>query len=106
MSEDEPPGLQNERTALAWSRTALSVLIAAAAIARLTLDKFGLGAVVSLGLTLTLALWIFWESAVRYRHVAELRIRKCNRDGVAGLSLTAMILILGFTELAALTKPQ
>ena len=35
----EPPGLANERTALSWQRTALSVVVAALVVARLTIDR-------------------------------------------------------------------
>jgi uncharacterized membrane protein YidH (DUF202 family) len=102
LSRQEPVGLQNERTALAWNRTALSLLAAAAAITRLSYGTFGGWSVLCLALTVPLAVWVFWESRARYRHSANLRPRPVERGGRAAASVSAMTVIIGLTELVAL----
>ncbi len=96
------PGIGNERTALAWQRTALAVLAAAAILSRLTFDRLGLLALVSLGASAPIALWLFMESRGRYLHDAQVRVRPRPRGGRAPLTLTIATLAIGLTELAAL----
>jgi NADPH:quinone reductase-like Zn-dependent oxidoreductase len=59
-------GTSNERTALAWQRTALALVAGAALIGRLTFDRLGwwslLGAVLAAGL----GAWVLLESGSRY----------------------------------------
>jgi len=55
-------GLAAERTALAWLRTALSALAAAAILARLTIHDLGPGAFVALGIAVLLTASIFVDS--------------------------------------------
>ena len=47
-------GLQGERTALAWTRTALALALAGAVMTRMTVDRFG-GIAVILGLVTVVA---------------------------------------------------
>lgn len=99
--------MQKERTALAWNRTALSVLVAAVVIVRLSSSQFGGGALIGLALTTPLAISVFWHSATRYQRVMALGMgRRQTSCGVAGISLTSMIVIIGIMELAALAKAQ
>jgi uncharacterized membrane protein YidH (DUF202 family) len=68
-------GIANERTALAWQRTALSLATGAAVLARLTFDRLGVVAVAALAVALALALWVLVESRGRYAHDAAVRLR-------------------------------
>jgi uncharacterized membrane protein YidH (DUF202 family) len=95
-------GLQNERTALAWSRTALSLLAAAAAITRVTYSAFGMYSVLCIVLNIPLAAWVLWVSQARYRHKAGLRQRRVGRGGAAAFSLTVMTVTVGLTQFVAL----
>ena len=64
------PGLQPERTALAWRRTALSLLVASLGAARILPTQLGAGAVV---LGLAGAVW-----AVVIHHLAGRRARRAT----------------------------
>jgi uncharacterized membrane protein YidH (DUF202 family) len=92
---------QNERTALAWQRTALSLMVASMLVLRLTVDALGAPALVGTGIAFPLALWVFVESRSRYRHHAGLRLRSRARGGRAGAALTSALVMLGGLELAA-----
>jgi uncharacterized membrane protein YidH (DUF202 family) len=91
---DAPLGLQRERTALAWHRTALSLLAGAAGISRLTYSRLGPYALLCLGLVLPLVLLVLW----RRRNVG----RRRGSTAGAALSLTVITLVMGVTELVAL----
>ena len=60
-------GLQPERTALAWQRTALTLLGASVVAARMLLDAFGAWALVTVGPGVLMALTIAVASRFRYR---------------------------------------
>jgi uncharacterized membrane protein YidH (DUF202 family) len=98
------PGVGNERTALAWQRTALSMLAGSAIVARLTFDRLGAIALVSVMVVAPLALWVFWEGRWRYRHDAHIIRRRGSRGGRAPLSLTVATLAIGCTEAVALVR--
>jgi len=97
------PGAANERTALAWQRTALALVAAAAVMARLTWSSLGLAAFVPLGAALALGLWVFVESWGRYAHDAGTRSRTRPRGGRAPFTLAIATTLIAGTELAALT---
>jgi uncharacterized membrane protein YidH (DUF202 family) len=99
---DGAPGVSNERTALAWQRTALSLLAGAAIMARLTWSDLGALAAILLGGAVALSGWVFWESRGRYAHHAGTRPRPGARGGRAPGALTAAIVLIALTELAAL----
>ncbi|MGH3355301.1 MAG: DUF202 domain-containing protein [Nocardioidaceae bacterium] len=103
MSLHDPgSGVYNERTALAWQRTALAMLAAAGVVSRLTLDRIGVLAVVSLLVVLPLVLWVMLESRGRYAHDAGVRRRPRSRGGRSPAFLATAIVLIGLTELAAL----
>lgn len=92
----------NERTALAWQRTALALLAGSAVVARLTVDRIGVLAVLSLVVVLPLASWVMVESRGRYAHDAGMRLRSRPRGGRAPFVLTVATVLIALTELAAL----
>ena len=95
-------GAGNERTALAWQRTALALVAGSAILSRLTFDRLGLLAVVSVAVAAPIGLWIFLESRGRYWHDAGVRARPRPRGGRAPLALTIAVVTVGLTELAAM----
>ncbi|MBY4208117.1 DUF202 domain-containing protein [Rhodococcus fascians] len=95
-------GAQNERTALAWHRTALAMLTMAAVLARLMFDRIGivgLGTVIA-GIAVTA--WMFLASRAQYEGHAAIRPGYRARDGRTGAALTGLILVFATTELIAL----
>jgi uncharacterized membrane protein YidH (DUF202 family) len=92
------PGLANERTSLAWQRTALSVVAGSALLARLTVADLGLGAVVALLVSVGLGLWIMSESRRRYVGDGP-ALRSRPRGGRAPAALALATLIVGLIEL-------
>ncbi|SNR95747.1 DUF202 domain-containing protein [Blastococcus mobilis] len=95
-------GLSNERTALAWRRTALAAVAGAAIVARLTFGRLGVVSVVGLASAVAFAGWILVESSGRYRHQAATRLRSRDRGGRAPFFLAAATMTTGMVELAAL----
>lgn len=98
----EPPGLANERTALAWQRTALSVVVAALVVARLTIGRVGLGVVLLAAAGAVLGGWVALEGLARYRARHGEPRSGPGRGGRATLLLTGTVVLLALTELAAL----
>lgn len=96
------PGLSNERTALAWQRTALSVVAGAAIMGRLTFDRLGTVALAVPGIAACLGLWVFVESRWRYHQQLGTRQRRRPRGGRAALSLTLGTALIALTEVFAL----
>jgi len=99
---DPAPGVHNERTALAWQRTALSLLGGAAVVARLAFDDLGLLAVLGFLVVLPLVAWVMWESRGRYRQHAGVRPRARPRGGRSPAALAAVAVVIAVTELAAI----
>ena len=96
------PGLQNERTALAWQRTALSLVAASAILARLTWASADIATTVLLGVAAALSLWVFLESRWRYAHSAGVRLRPRARGGRGPLTLAVATALIGVAELVSL----
>jgi uncharacterized membrane protein YidH (DUF202 family) len=94
-------GLANERTALAWQRTALSLVAASAVLARLTWSTLGAVAVVPLLAALTLSVGVLVDGWGRYTHAAGAGRRR-SRGSHAPLALTGAAVLLAIVELAAI----
>ena len=98
-----PPGhgMQAERTALAWQRTALSVAVAAAVLARLTYGDLGAGALVVLAACLGLCGWVLVDTRRRYRGRV---LADDERPGIGAwaAAVAASVVLMGVAELTAL----
>ena len=91
---DGPPTATGERTVLAWQRTAFSLLAGAAVLSRLTADSLGAAtSLAGLAVTASMVLWVLV--------VAGRRTLGHPRDGRPAAALTAGIVVVGLTELAA-----
>lgn len=92
-------GLQPERTALAWRRTALALVVAAVVSGRLLTVTFGMGALVPSALGLVAASATLVLSQRRYRYVHEQLTASASyriplTDGRL-IGLTALIIVVG-----------
>ncbi len=67
---ERDPGMQQERTTLAWRRTGLSLLVGSLTIGRLTVDTVGLVVVLATAITAALAVWVI-VTALRSRRMAR-----------------------------------
>jgi uncharacterized membrane protein YidH (DUF202 family) len=92
-------GAGNERTALAWQRTALSVLAGAAIVGRLAFSELGVAALVGPAIAVPLSAWILIEGSARYQRRASSVGRRSGGRGPAFLGCAMVVLLL--TELAA-----
>lgn len=90
----EDPGLQPERTALAWTRTSLSLCVASATLLRWT-RVLGPWALVLVGAFIALAIVLAATHHRRYwRHNAGLKrgTTPANAGGVVSLSAACLLL--------------
>jgi uncharacterized membrane protein YidH (DUF202 family) len=97
-------GVSNERTGLAWQRTALALLAGAAIISRLTFERLGLVAFVVLGVVMPLSVWVLVETRGRYADDARTGSRWRSRDGRAPSAVAAATLVLALAELLAIVR--
>lgn len=102
MTATADQGLADERTALAWQRTSLSLVAGAAIVARLGWSDLGPTAAVPLAASCVLAGWVFVESRRRYAADSGVRGRVRPRGGRAPLALALSIALLAGTELVRL----
>ena len=98
------PGLQQERTILAWRRSGLALLVGALTIGRISLDTLGLVAVVPSVMVAGLALWVVLD-ALRARRLARTHPGEPGYSVLADGRLPAAVAVvvgtLGVVELAA-----
>jgi len=92
-------GAANERTALAWQRTALSVLAGCAAMARVTWDALAVAALLLLGAGAALSLAVFLLSSSRYEAHLVRRSDHSPRGGGMAFALAAAVVLMGLTQL-------
>jgi uncharacterized membrane protein YidH (DUF202 family) len=93
--------MQSERTALAWQRTGLSLVVAATVLARLAYGDLGGWALLSLGVCLALCGWVLVDSRARYRGRAAPEAAPSAVGGWAA-ACAACVAVLALTELAAI----
>jgi uncharacterized membrane protein YidH (DUF202 family) len=98
MPGSDAGGVSSERTALAWTRTALALMATALVAGRLVLDRLGALAVVLTSVAVPLAAVVLVVSARRYR--ASLRADAPTPDGRVLALVSALVLVLALTEAA------
>jgi uncharacterized membrane protein YidH (DUF202 family) len=88
------PGLARDRTALAWTRSALSMLVIGTLIARAAFeaDLDVLGVIAALG-TLALALLTWRQGNVLYRERALASSQPHHQPGALGVLMSATLVI-------------
>jgi uncharacterized membrane protein YidH (DUF202 family) len=97
-------GVPNERTELAWQRTALSLIAGAAIISRLTVERIGPVAWLALGVVLPLSAWVLVESRGRYVNDVGPRFRGRPRGGRAPAAVALATVTLAVVELLAVLR--
>jgi hypothetical protein len=98
------PGLQPERTLLAWRRTTLSLALVSAIGLRLTVQELGAPALVAGALGIAFASFGYLAASARYRR-AHLRLTSDARlpnGGFAMASVALATVMLGLLGLAAI----
>jgi putative membrane protein len=95
------PGLQPERTLLAWRRTALALGVGSAVGARLALPVLGSGAVV-VGVLGVLAALVSYVAASRRYHRAHRALTSGDRLPTGGAPLAVTAGAVGALALAAM----
>ena len=103
VGTDRPydPGLQPERTLLAWRRTALALAVVSAAIARYAGDRLGLVTAALVGVMgVAGAAWAYHRATQRYRRMHLWLRREDTLDG-DGLAFVVASASLGLVAVAA-----
>jgi uncharacterized membrane protein YidH (DUF202 family) len=95
------PGESHERTTLAWQRTALALVAGSAVLTRLTFDRLGPLALLSVGVAAPLGLWLL-QSRGRDRHEASGAVPTRTGSAAAPLVITLATSTVALVELAAL----
>ncbi|HEX6356160.1 DUF202 domain-containing protein [Actinophytocola sp.] len=97
---DEPPGVQNERTSLAWVRTALGFAACALLAGRLAVVREAGWAVGAAIAAAVLAVGVLGWSHDRYRRAARRLQRERSVDfGLPALGLTVAVVAIGLLAL-------
>lgn len=95
----DDPGLQPERTSLAWGRTLLALMVAAALLLR-WLPHHGLAPVMPLAAAAVLALGIWLRQGLRYRRGARsVALESSAPDPLEILAISAAVVVLGALSL-------
>lgn len=103
MSDDAPfdPGLQLERTLLAWRRTTLAVAVVSTAGIRWTTPVIGWPAVVVGAFGLVLAMTAYLATGIRYRqvHRSLANSELLPATAWAQIALAVAVVVLGLVAL-------
>jgi len=87
-------GAGHERTALAWRRTVLAVVVGATLLARLVVDRLGAAGLVAVAVAVPAGVWVFWSTG-RPRH---------RPAGSAAALLAGAVAVLAAVEAGALAS--
>ncbi|WP_080794922.1 DUF202 domain-containing protein [Corynebacterium pacaense] len=91
------PGLQPERTSLAWERTAISLALASAILLRWS-PQFGSGVHTLILAVLGVAVVLYLTQARRYRDMGYALVRgRRNANVRAVVTLTAALIVFGIS---------
>lgn len=105
MSAPADPGLQPERTALAWRRTSLALIGLSLGSARVTWPVVGAWGLALAGAGAAVGLWLLLRGGRRYeRHSTALATGDGAGDGLAPLLaslLTVAIAVAGIVSVVA-----
>lgn len=100
MQTPYDPGLQNERTSLAWTRTGLALLVAVLLASRITLGELGVVTIIFTIFTLPLAVGVLVSAGRRYR-IAHRALESAAPlpDARLPVAVTLLVLSLAAIEL-------
>ncbi|MGV8845020.1 DUF202 domain-containing protein [Tessaracoccus sp.] len=101
------PGLQPERSALAWQRTALSIAVGSLIFGRILSTSLGLWALLPMLAGLTMSILLFLKSHLRYAHhhrtltsgnglLADGRLNASLTLFMLGAGTFSLIMVLGW----------
>ncbi|WP_137122045.1 DUF202 domain-containing protein [Segeticoccus rhizosphaerae] len=93
---------QNERTALSWQRTALSLMAGSVALTRFTFDHVGPASLISPTITLSMCAWVLFHNRTRYRRRNAVGPETSRHGGLAPAALVLCVVAMAVTELAEL----
>ncbi|MCA0296767.1 MAG: DUF202 domain-containing protein [Actinobacteria bacterium] len=99
------PGLQPERTSLAWQRTALALAVVGAATPRLLWPMIDAWALLPCALVVAGAAVLFVAAARRYRRMLGTVADTRPLDGRLPLLATLLVLVLGLVAAGLVVVP-
>lgn len=111
MSAPEPPfdpGLQAERTLLAWRRTALALAVVSAAGVRFVAPVLGWAAAMIGAVGVALSMVAYYATGIRYQHVHR-TLRHSGRypaNGWPPIGFAAAAVLLGLMALTYVLRAQ
>lgn len=101
------PAAQNERTALAWSRTVASLIVALLIVVRVSTLEHGPIALIVLAIGAPVAVGLLVASRHRYRHVHAKQ--HASDDDLPDMKLPALLagmcILLGLVQVVSLLTP-
>lgn len=99
------PGLQPERTTLAWQRAALALAVVGAAMLQLLWPMIGPWALLPCGVVVAGAAVLFVSATGRYRRMLGTGADARPLDGRLPLLATVLVLVLGLLAAALVVAP-
>jgi uncharacterized membrane protein YidH (DUF202 family) len=94
------PGMQPERTALAWRRTALAMAAGSLVALRVFSESLGLWAVVPAAIAFAISAVVFVAAHVRYRRTHRALVADRGPDARVALAGGALIALVAVATLA------